>query len=89
MSSVSPSRSPTKRQQSVLKHRAVLAAYAAIDPAGGWSEDWAGVWVETGAGQKPRADSPLAAERGRVDQLVLGNLLKMNQERAASSVAEK
>ena len=24
--------------------RAVLAAYAATDPAGDWSEDWAAVW---------------------------------------------
>jgi hypothetical protein len=31
--------------------RAVLAAYAAIDPDGGWSEDWATVWTETGAGE--------------------------------------
>ncbi len=62
--------------------RAVLAAYAAIDPAGEWSEDWAEVWVETGAGQGLAADHPLAARREEVDQKVLGNLLRMNQERA-------
>ena len=26
--------------------RAVLAAYAVVDPEGGWSEDWAEVWKE-------------------------------------------
>ena len=62
--------------------RAVLAAYAAVDPSGGWSEDWAAVWVETGAGQPLDKEHPLAAERGRVDQAVLGNLLRMNGERA-------
>ena len=40
--------------------RAVLAAYAAVDPAGGWSPDWADVWEETGAGQ-PLPSQPGAA----------------------------
>ena len=62
--------------------RAVLAAYAAVDPEGNWSEDWAAVWVDSGAGQKLAAAHPLGAERGRVDQLVLANLLRLNQERA-------
>jgi hypothetical protein len=62
--------------------RAVLAAYAAIDPAGGWSEDWAEVWVETGAGQALKADHPLAVKRGEIDQKVLANLLRLNHERA-------
>jgi len=66
--------------------RAVLAAYAAVDPEGHWSEDWATVWVDTGAGQKPPADSPLAVERARVDQAVLGNLLRMNQLRASKAI---
>ncbi len=35
--------------------RAVLDAYAAVDPAGDWSEDWAAMWIDTGAGQKPAA----------------------------------
>jgi hypothetical protein len=65
--------------------RAVLAAYAAVDPEGKWSEDWAGVWVDTGAGQKLPEGYPLIAKRARVDQVVLGNLLRMNQERAARS----
>lgn len=69
--------------------RAVLAACAAIDPAGGWSEDWAAVWVETGAGQKPGPDEAGAAERARVDQLVLGNLLRMNGARATVETNEK
>lgn len=45
--------------------RAVLAAYAAVDPAGEWAEDWAEVWVETGAGQafsKSTADAAGARE---------------------------
>ena len=62
--------------------RVVLAAYAAVDPDGNWAENWAAVWVDTGAGQKLPADHSLTAERVRVDQLVLGNLLRMNQERA-------
>jgi hypothetical protein len=62
--------------------RAVLAAYAAVDPEGKWSEDWAKVWVETGAGQKVPADHPLVAERASVDQVVLTNLLRMNHVRS-------
>ncbi|MGD0540994.1 MAG: DNA methyltransferase [Tepidisphaeraceae bacterium] len=64
--------------------RAVLAAYAAVDPEGKWSEDWAQVWVETGAGQKLPTDHPLAAERAKVDQAVLTNLLRMNHLRAGA-----
>jgi hypothetical protein len=62
--------------------RAVLAAYAATDPEGDWSEDGAAVWVESGAGQKLDARHPLAAERARVDQAVLANLLRLNHKRA-------
>ncbi len=62
--------------------RAVLAAYAAVDKAGGWDEDWATVWKETGAGQPLPAGDPLATKRAEVDQLVLANLLRMNHERA-------
>jgi hypothetical protein len=61
--------------------RAVLAAYAAVDPAGGWSEDWAEVWVETGAGQPPAEGHPLASRRAEVDQQVLGALLRLNLAR--------
>jgi hypothetical protein len=56
--------------------RAVLAAYAATDPQGGWSEDWAAVWTDTGAGQPLSVDHPLFVERQKVDQLVLANLLR-------------
>ena len=56
--------------------RAVPAAYAAVDPAGGWSPEWAEVWVETGSGQ------PLAGRRAEVDQQVLGALLRLNLARA-------
>jgi len=65
--------------------RAVLAAYAATNPAGDWQEDWADVWNETGAGQPLAADHPLAARRAEVDQKVLANLLALNQSRAGGS----
>jgi len=64
--------------------RAVLAAYAAVDPQGGWSEDWAEVWTETGAGQPLPAGHALAARRAEIDQRVLANLLRMNLARAAA-----
>ena len=62
--------------------RAVLSAYAATDPAGQWDESWAEVWQPTGAGQPLAAGHPLAERRKEVDQKVLANLLRMNQERA-------
>jgi hypothetical protein len=62
--------------------RAVLAAYAATDLDGEWPEDWAEVWVDTGAGQPLPADHPLAAKRAEVDQEVLANLLRLNHARA-------
>jgi len=61
--------------------RAVLAAYAATDPEGNWSEEWASVWTDTGAGQRLPEDHALAAERKRVDQLVLSRLLALNMSR--------
>src|SRR5205823_12223648 len=63
--------------------RAVLAAYAAVDPEGGWDEDWAAVWVDGGAGQSLAGDHPLAGKRAEVDQKVLSNLLRLNHRRAA------
>ena len=65
--------------------KAKRAAYAATDPAGKWSEDWAKVWTDTGAGQKLPAAHLLAAERATVDQAVLTNLLLMNQARSTKS----
>ena len=62
--------------------RAVLAAYAATDPAGDWSEEWAAVWTDTGAGQPLPADHPLIAQRAQIDQKVLANLLRLNHARA-------
>ena len=62
--------------------RAVLAAYAAIDPDGDWLEDWAEVWTDTGAGIPLPEDHALSARRNEVDQLVLANLLRMNLQRA-------
>ena len=61
--------------------RAVLAAYAATDPAGGWSEAWAEVWADTGAGQPLPPNHPLAARRTEIDARVLENLLRLNQAR--------
>src|SRR4051794_17925423 len=61
--------------------RAVLGAYAMVDPEGGWEEDWAAVWVESGAGQGLKAEDSLFAKRAEVDQKVLGALLRLNQER--------
>lgn len=63
--------------------RAVLAAYAAVDPDGAWDEDWAEVWVDTGAGHPLPTDHPLFARRAQVDQAVLANLLRLNHTRAA------
>jgi hypothetical protein len=78
-----------------LKHahekldRAVLAAYAATDPEGGWEEDWAAVWTESGAGQALAADHPLAGRRAEVDQKVLGNLLRLNHLRAGKDSSSR
>ncbi len=64
--------------------RAVLSAYAATDPKGGWDEDWAKVWKDTGTGQ-PLPDNHLLVERrAEVDQLVLANLLRLNQARSGA-----
>lgn len=65
--------------------QAVLAAYAAVDPAGDWSEDWADVWVDSGAGQPLPPEHPLRARRQEIDQRVLANLLRLNHERAGGS----
>jgi hypothetical protein len=67
--------------------QAVLAAYAATDPAGGWDEAWADVWVETGAGQPLVADHPDRQKRVKVDQQVLGALLALNHRRAGKEAA--
>ena len=68
--------------------RAILAAYAATDPEGGWSEDWAAVWVDTGAWQPPAPGHALTAERARVDHLVLSNLLRLNRVRSTKSMGD-
>ncbi|HUU96554.1 MAG TPA: hypothetical protein VM487_12505, partial [Phycisphaerae bacterium] len=65
--------------------RGVLAAYAAVDPAGEWPEDWAEVWSETGAGQPLADEHPLGERRKQIDQQVLGNLLRLNLARAEAS----
>jgi len=60
----------------------VFAAYALLDPAGAWDEDWADVWVDAGAGQPLPAGHALIARRAEVEQKVPGNLLRMNGERS-------
>jgi len=69
-----------------LAHRAldeaVIAAYAAVDPEGDWDTAWAEVFEETGAGQPLPEGHALIERRQEVEQLILGNLLRMNQERA-------
>lgn len=65
--------------------RAVLAAYASVDPGGGWQEDWAEVWVDTGAGQPLPTDHPLRDKRAEIDQRVLAELLRLNHARAGGS----
>jgi len=67
--------------------RAVLAAYAAVDPDGHWSEDWSAVWLDTGAGKPLPVEHALRSRRAEVDQLVLANLLRLNQARAGASPA--
>jgi len=62
--------------------RAVLSAYAATDPAGEWPDDWAEVWIDTGAGQPLPADHLLTARRAEVEERILANLLRLNLARA-------
>ncbi|MCX7427043.1 MAG: class I SAM-dependent DNA methyltransferase, partial [Planctomycetia bacterium] len=62
--------------------RSVLAAYAAIDPDGGWSPGWAEMWADTGAGQALPNGHPLTARRTEIDQKVLANPLRLNQGRS-------
>jgi len=62
--------------------RSVLAAYAATDPDGEWSEDWSRVWIDTGVGQPLPDGHELTELRKETDQRVLANLLRMNLERA-------
>lgn len=62
--------------------RAVLAAYAAADPDGDWSEDWAEVWEETGAGQPLPDGHALAERRADIDRRGLANLLRLNRLRS-------
>jgi hypothetical protein len=61
---------------------------------GGWSEEWAMVWIDTGAGQpapepaegaspaERAAAAELASRRKETDQRVLANLLRLNPARA-------
>src|SRR4051794_15510041 len=58
----------------------------AIDPEGAdgesWSEDWATLYTETGAGTPLALTHPRAKERQAADQKILTNLLRLNQARA-------
>ena len=51
----------------------------ATDPADAWSDSWADLWFDTGAGRA------LADQRKDIDQTVLANLLRLNQERAGKT----
>ena len=64
--------------------RAVLGAYAAVDPVSGWSEDWTEVWFDTGAGQPLPEGHALAGRRAEADRQVLANLLRLNLARAGA-----
>jgi hypothetical protein len=65
--------------------RATLAAYAAIDPEGHWSEDWAALYTDTGAGTPLPADHPQHPTRLATDQKILTNLLRLNHQRASGA----
>jgi type II restriction/modification system DNA methylase subunit YeeA len=65
----------------------VLAAYAATDSEGDWSEDWADVWTESGAGLPLPHGHPATADRRHVDESVVSNLLRLNRQRAAAQSA--
>ena len=65
--------------------RAVLCAYAATDPQGDWSEAWAEVWTETGAGHVLPDEHSLAEKRTEVDKAVLTNLLRLNLSRSGDA----
>jgi len=73
-----------------LAHRkldeAVLAAYAAVDPKGQWSKDWADVWEDAGAGQALGVDHPLYRKRQEVEAKALANLLRLNKLRCQSQL---
>ena len=67
----------------------MLAAHGAVDPEGGWREEWAEVWQDTGAGRPLPAEHPLAAKRAEVDQAVLASLLRLNLARAGRADGAK
>ena len=67
----------------------MVAAYGAVDPEGGWREEWAEVWQDTGAGRPLAAEHPLAARRAEVDQAVLASLLRLNLARAGRADGAK
>ena len=64
--------------------RAVLSAYAATDPAGHWSEDFAQIWLDTGPAQPLPPDHPLAPQRPQIDRAILENLLRLNHLRSST-----
>jgi len=82
-----------------LAHRkldeAVLAAYAAIDDKGEWDTAWAAAYEPFGAGEiviKPpeveEAKHGAIEVRREIDEKILGNLLRLNLQRAAEENAE-
>jgi hypothetical protein len=74
---------PMLGQPTPAEHDAtrVLAVCAATDPSGEWSEDWAELWTDTGAGQPLLDRHQFATRRAEIDQRVLANLLRLNLAR--------
>lgn len=62
--------------------RAVLNAYDATDPNGGWTPAWAEVFEPTGAGQPLPEAHPLTQLRAETEQHILAALLTLNHQRA-------
>jgi len=87
-------RSAWLRRAHLRLDEAVLAAYAAVDPAGSWDARWAEVYEPYGAGhitidarkdkaEAKRAKAAAIERRAEVDEKVLAALLRLNLERAA------
>lgn len=65
--------------------RAVLNAYAATDPQGGWTPAWAEVFEPTGAGQPLPEGHPLTQLRAETEQSILAILLALNAKRSGAT----
>lgn len=65
------------------KYKNLDEAYAAVDPEGDWDTTWAEVFEETGAGQPLPEGHDLIERREEVEQLILGNLLRLNLSKSS------